>query len=91
LRSMYAKDPDGDGRSVRAGGFNATVGDAGTGGWLSEAQFGLDQGMIVLMIENYRSDFVWNVMKRNPYIRKGLQRAGFSGGWLDADTAAELW
>ena len=34
------------------------------------------------MIANYRNDFVWNVMKKNPYIRKGLERAGFTGGWL---------
>jgi hypothetical protein len=34
------------------------------------------------MIENWRSDFVWKVMKKNPYIRKGLERAGFTGGWL---------
>ena len=45
---------------------------------------GIDQGPIVLMIENYRSDFVWKVMRRNPHIRLGLQRAGFTGGWLDA-------
>jgi hypothetical protein len=34
------------------------------------------------MIENYRSGFVWSVMRRNPYIRRGLERAGFTGGWL---------
>ena len=53
---------------------------------------GIDQGPIVLMIENYRSGFVWKVMRRNPHIQRGLQRAGFSGGWLDAlpkDTAAK--
>ena len=60
-------------------------------GWADTVHLGIDQGPIVLMIENYRSDFVWSVMKKNPYIRKGLQRAGFSGGWLDADTAANLW
>jgi hypothetical protein len=43
------------------------------------------------MIENYRSEFVWNVMKKNPYIRKGLERAGFKGGWLDDEAAAGLW
>ncbi|HWU76054.1 MAG TPA: glucoamylase family protein [Rhodanobacter sp.] len=51
-------------------------------GWVDTVQLGIDQGPIVLMIENWRSDFVWKVMRRNPYIRKGLQRAGFSGGWL---------
>jgi hypothetical protein len=51
-------------------------------GWVDTVYLGIDQGPIVLMIENWRSDFVWNVMKKNPYIRKGLERAGFEGGWL---------
>ena len=51
-------------------------------GWVDGDYLGIDQGAIVLMIENYRSDFVWNVMRRNPHVRKGLERAGFSGGWL---------
>jgi hypothetical protein len=41
------------------------------------------------MIENYRSGFVWKVMRRNPYIRRGLERAGFEGGWLGSKPAAE--
>ncbi|TBR35910.1 MULTISPECIES: glucoamylase family protein [Dyella] len=53
-------------------------------GWVDTVHLGIDQGPIVLMIENWRSDFVWNVMKKNPYIRKGLERAGFTGGWLEA-------
>lgn len=52
-------------------------------GWVDSVQLGIDQGPIVLMIENWRSDFVWKVMRRNPYVRKGLQRAGFTGGWLE--------
>ncbi|WP_445144809.1 glucoamylase family protein [Dyella sp. Tek66A03] len=52
-------------------------------GWADTKQLGIDQGPIVLMIENWRSDFVWKVMRKNPYIRKGLERAGFTGGWLD--------
>jgi hypothetical protein len=53
-------------------------------GWVDSVQLGIDQGPIVLMIENWRSDFVWKVMRRNPYIRDGLEKAGFTGGWLDA-------
>ncbi|MEF9979400.1 MAG: glucoamylase family protein [Thermomonas sp.] len=53
-------------------------------GWVDGDYLGIDQGPIVLMIENYRSGFVWEVMRRNPHIQRGLQRAGFSGGWLDA-------
>ena len=44
---------------------------------------GIDQGPIIAMIENYRNDFVWKAMRKNPYIRDGLKRAGFTGGWLD--------
>jgi hypothetical protein len=51
-------------------------------GWVDDEELGIDQGPIVLMIENWRSDLVWKVMKKNPYIRKGLERAGFTGGWL---------
>jgi hypothetical protein len=51
-------------------------------GWVSGDYIGIDQGPILTMIANYRSEFVWNVMKKNPHIRRGLERAGFNGGWL---------
>ena len=51
-------------------------------GWFDNQYLGIDQGPILLMIENYRSAFVWQVMRRNPHIRRGLERAGFTGGWL---------
>ena len=53
-------------------------------GWFNTDYLGIDQGPIVIMIENHRSGLVWEMMKKNPYIRHGLQRAGFTGGWLDA-------
>ncbi|MEO6968241.1 MAG: glucoamylase family protein [Rhodanobacteraceae bacterium] len=53
-------------------------------GWFDNEYLGIDEGPILMMIENYRSGFVWKVMRGNPHIRKGLQRAGFTGGWLDA-------
>jgi hypothetical protein len=62
--------------------FNPTFSSASHGGWISKGYYGLDQGPIVLMIENYRSEFLWTLMRRCPYIIKGLRRAGFSGGWL---------
>ena len=51
--------------------------------WISEWQFGLNQGPVILMIENYKSGLIWDIMKRCPHIINGLHRAGFSGGWLD--------
>jgi len=51
-------------------------------GWFGTDYLGLDQGPIVAMIENYRTGFVWSLMRKNPYIVNGLRRAGFTGGWL---------
>lgn len=51
-------------------------------GWVASDYIGIDQGPILTMIANYRNEFVWNVMKKNPHIRTGLERAGFKGGWL---------
>lgn len=54
-------------------------------GWVSKGYYGLDQGPIVMMIENYRSGLIWRMMRRCPYIINGLRRAGFSGGWLGSE------
>ncbi|MCC4603568.1 hypothetical protein HG421_09230 [Xanthomonas campestris pv. badrii] len=51
-------------------------------GWVAGDYIGIDQGPILTMIANYQNEFVWNVMKKSPYIRAGLERAGFTGGWL---------
>jgi len=69
-------------------GFNPTL-CAGSGGWLSDGWYGLDQGLLVMSIENFRSDFVWKIMRRCLYVRSGLARAGFSGGWLEKENRSE--
>jgi hypothetical protein len=51
-------------------------------GWVSEGYYGLDQGSVVMMIENYRTGLLWRLMRRCPHIVTGLRRAGFQGGWL---------
>jgi hypothetical protein len=92
LRRMVDRADQAQGRCVQASSFNATVGpradkgaaggDSGQGMWISEGEFGLDQGMIVLMIENFRSGLIWRLTRSIPCLRAGLRRAGFSGGWL---------
>lgn len=52
-------------------------------GWFDHQQLGIDQGPILIMIENHRSRLVWETMKESPYIVTGLCRAGFTGGWLE--------
>lgn len=53
-------------------------------GWFDTDYLGIDQGSILAMIENARSELIWKTMRRNPYIVAGLRRAGFTGGWLDS-------
>jgi hypothetical protein len=36
----------------------------------------------VLMVENYRTGLLWNILRRCPTVVTGLRRAGFTGGWL---------
>jgi hypothetical protein len=64
--------------------FNETyaVPDSPKGWWVTPYHFGIDQGPIVLTVENYRTGLIWNIMRRSPYIVQGLRRAGFRGGWL---------
>lgn len=51
-------------------------------GWIATDMLGIDQGPILAMLANYRSDTVWKIMRRSPTIVRGLKRAGFAGGWL---------
>ena len=53
------------------------------GGWFDDQYLAIDQGPILLMIENYRTGFVWDLLKKNPHVRAGLAKAGFTGGWLE--------
>jgi hypothetical protein len=64
--------------------FNATIGERSHPPqlWVSPFHFGINQGPIVLMIENFRTGLIWSLMRRCPYLVAGLDRAGFTGGWL---------
>ena len=58
-----------------------------TNGWVAKDYLGIDQGPILLQASNHRDDFIWRYMRRVPAIRRGLQRAGFTGGWLASGSA----
>jgi hypothetical protein len=64
--------------------FNQSFGvpDSPTCWWVTPWHFGIDQGPVVLMVENYRTGLLWNIMRRCPAIVTGLRRAGFTDGWL---------
>jgi hypothetical protein len=63
-------------------GFNPNTSDDGAS-WLSPGWYGLDQGLLVMMIENHRSGLIWDLTRGSSLLRRGLETAGFAGGWLD--------
>ena len=66
--------------------FNATMADRSGPSqlWISPFHFAINQGPILLMLENYRTNLIWNLLRQCPYLVVGLRRAGFFGGWLGA-------
>jgi hypothetical protein len=46
--------------------------------WFASDYLAIDQGPIVLMIENYRTGRIWHVFMQHATIQRGLERAGFT-------------
>jgi hypothetical protein len=67
--------------------FNSTYQETSRNphGWVSPWIFGLNQGPVILMIENFQSELIWKCVRKCRYIIEGLRRAGFRGGWLDSE------
>ncbi len=53
-----------------------------THGWAAKTYLAIDQGPIVVMIENYRSGLMWNLFMADPDVRRGLARLGFKSPHL---------
>ena len=86
LEEIDARYPEMNGELGYKCSFNPTFqsGETESKGWISLGHYGIDQGPVVLMIENCRSGLVWSLMRRCPYLMEGLALAGFEGGWLSA-------
>jgi hypothetical protein len=65
-----------------ASSFNPGLIDAAGECWVSAGHYGLDQGIVAMMIENHRTQLIWRLMRKCSYVVEGLRRAGFAGGWL---------
>ena len=82
VRNMSARYPEMLSGHRYASSFNPTLADADQRAWVSPGHYGLDQGIVVMMIENYRTQLIWQLMRDCSYLASGLRRAGFRGGWL---------
>jgi len=49
-----------------------------TANWINDDFIGIDQGPMLIMIENFRTGLVWNYMMKDPVIQKGLNKLGFT-------------
>ena len=63
MRHYFERYPDILKDYMLPSGFNPTLTGDRPQGWVSEGHFGLDQGIIVLMIENYRTQLIWKLKK----------------------------
>jgi hypothetical protein len=48
-----------------------------TADWVDNDFIGIDEGPMLIMIENFRTGLVWDYMMKDPVIQKGLNRLGF--------------
>lgn len=46
--------------------------------WVAEKYLAIDQGPVVVMIENYRSGLIWDLFMEAPEVKEGLHKLGFS-------------
>ncbi len=53
-----------------------------TRNWYARSHLAIDQGPIIVMIENYRSKLLWNLFMRIPDIQNGLKKLGFSSPYF---------
>ncbi len=57
-----------------------------TQNWFATSYLAIDQGPIIDMIENYRTELLWKNFMSNPEIQQGLTKAGFVRDSLSVDT-----
>ncbi|PIW63182.1 MAG: hypothetical protein COW12_11400, partial [Candidatus Omnitrophica bacterium CG12_big_fil_rev_8_21_14_0_65_45_16] len=48
--------------------------------WFDDQVISIDQGALVLMIENFRSGLIWKTTAKNPYLNEGMRKVGFVPG-----------
>ncbi len=67
-----------------ASSFNPSFAGRRPAGWVSKWHYAIDQGPLVMMVGNYLSGILWRLSRSNEFLVRGLERAGFSGSWLDS-------
>ncbi|RYY53167.1 MAG: beta-glucosidase [Chitinophagaceae bacterium] len=50
--------------------------------WVADSHLAIDQGPIIVMIENYRTGLLWNLFTSCPEVKTGMKTLGFSAPYL---------
>ena len=50
--------------------------------WFADSYLAIDQGPIIVMIENYRSSLLWNLFTGCPEVKTGMKNLGFTAPYL---------
>ncbi|MEO6950787.1 MAG: glucoamylase family protein [Polyangia bacterium] len=90
IRVLRERDGSGRARYGCHASYNPSMrSGANESMWTSPWHYAINQGPIVVMIENHRTGLVWRLMRDCEPMRSGLLRAGFGGGWLREDPGPE--
>ena len=54
-----------------------------TADWFAPSYLAIDQGPIIVMIENYRTGLIWKLFMSHPDVQKGLKKLGFKTPYLN--------
>lgn len=82
MRHMNETYPEIAGTYGYESSFNPSYPAETSAGWMSQWHYAIDQGPLIIMVGNYLSGIMWQMTRSCAHIVRGLDRAGFSGGWL---------
>lgn len=54
-----------------------------TQNWFAKSHLAIDQGPIIVMIENYRTGLLWNLFMSSPEVQSGLKKLGFQSAYFN--------
>jgi hypothetical protein len=51
--------------------------------WYSNTTLAIDQGPIIVMIENHRSQLIWNLLSNCSEVKRGMKTLGFTAPYIN--------
>ena len=63
-------------------GYGFSDAFSATKDWYADSHLAIDQGPIIVMIENYRSGLLWKLFMNIPEIRDGMKKLGFESPYF---------